>query len=133
MRVLLHALLCLHVVLEGGLGLTLILAPQRVAPEADMNTLTALITYGGAAVTMALVVVWFWPWRQSMVALSVVLGILASFHSMLVVAAVAIHLRGGNSTVLMIHGLLAVGFWLLWFKRQGLVINSSGHLVRDGA
>jgi hypothetical protein len=121
MKKLLLVMLALHVLMEGLVGLLLTFAPTMIAPNLEIKYLAYLINYGCAGVTMAIVVVWFWPHRNNVLLLGLLLGILASFHSAQALAGVLVAYQGGGLNILISHGVFALLFWLLWSKRNTLV------------
>ena len=112
MKIFLLLMLALHALLEGGLGLFVIVSPQAAAPGLDGMT-----TYGFAAVTMALAVAWLWPHRHNVAVLGTVLGILATFHTALSLAMLMASMLAG----IILHVVIAACFWFLWIKRAELV------------
>jgi hypothetical protein len=120
MKKLLVVMLALHVLMEGGVGLVLTFAPTMIAPDLAPQYLAYLVNYGCAGITMAIVVLWFWPHRHNVLFLGLLLGILASFHSAEALAGILVAYRSGNVNVLITHGLFAILFWALWSKRNTL-------------
>lgn len=120
MKKFLLVMLALHVLMEGLVGLFLMVAPEQVAPNLAMPNLAFLINYGGAGVTMALAVAWFWPHRDNPTMLGFLLGVLATFHTAEALSGVMIAVKGGGAQVIASHGAFAVCFWILWFKRSAL-------------
>ncbi|WP_439135584.1 hypothetical protein [Pseudomaricurvus sp.] len=118
MKKLLLVAFVLHVLLEGLVGVLLIVAPYKVAPHADPLSLTFVINYGFAAVTMASVVFWGWSGRDNFRIMGVALGILATFHTALAAASTMMLAEGGSPAVLVIHAVMAVLFWLLFARRR---------------
>ena len=114
------ALIILHVLMEGLVGLFLMFAPSQIAPNLEIQHMAFLITYGGAGVTMSVAVAWFWPQRNNPVVLTIFLGILASFHTAIAASGILIAVQGGGAQIIASHGAFAVCFWILWMKRSSL-------------
>lgn len=118
MKKLLIAVFILHVLVEGLVGLLLIVAPAKVAPTSDPALLMFVVNYGFAALTMTSVVFWTWSQRDNFRTMGVSLGVLATFHTALAMASVQMLAAGGSLAVLLIHTALAVLFWVLFFNRR---------------
>ena len=121
MKYCLVVLLVLHALIEGLMGAVMVVAPQTLAPTAGPSELGMMTTYGFAAITMALAVAWLWPQRHQLAALSVILGLLATFHTCLSVAIIMLAINGAAIATVFIHLALAGGFWFLWLRRNSLV------------
>lgn len=124
MKKLLIAVFALHILLEGLVGILLIVAPYKLAPHADAASLAFVVNYGFAAVTMACVVLWGWSERDNFRTMGVVLGILATFHTGLAIASSMLLAEGGSPVVLLIHTTMAVLFWLLFVCRRQWCVES---------
>ncbi len=120
MKIFLYLMLVLHVVLEGGYGAFAAFSPTSAAPNADEESIELIINFGCAAIAIAIAVLWLWPQRNNLAVLNVVLGILATFHTAQVLAGILVISRGGGFNIIITHGLLAIGFWVLWFCRASL-------------
>ena len=112
-------ILVLHALVESLMGLLMILAPREVSPTAGASEQGIMITYGFAALTMALVVAWFWPHRRNVAAVAIAMGILATFHTGIMLAATMMVINGAAAIVLL-HGTFAAGFWWTWLRRGQL-------------
>lgn len=121
MKTFLLLMLALHVLMEGVVGLLLMVSPETMAPGLDASVLTYAIFYGAAGVSIALVVAWFWPHRSNLLALTLLLGVLATFHTLVAVAGALVAIRGGGLHIVGAHGAFAICFWLLWLRRNALV------------
>ncbi len=121
MKKLLLVVLALHVLFETVIGLTLVAAPQVLIPTAQGSEVSGLINQGMCALAMVLLVAWLWPHRANLAALSVALGALATFHSLIIVAAIMTVPALDQLLGYTHHLLLAISFWGLWYKRRLLV------------
>ncbi len=116
-------ILVLHALVESLMGLLMILAPHKISPTAGASEQGIMITYGFTALTMALVVAWFWPHRRNIAAVGFAMGILATFHTGIMLAATMMAIKGATAIVLL-HGAFAAGFWGLWVRRERLAAIS---------
>ena len=120
MKYFFYLMIILHVLMEGGLGILLMISPATMAPDADISSLAYLFNYGGAGITMALVVAWYWPHRQNAVLTATILGILATFHTAEALAGIQVARLGGDPKIVISHGIIAICFWILWSRRTQL-------------
>lgn len=121
MKIFLCVLLVFHVVIEAVVGALLAFYPTIFIAELDPASLPFMTNLGGSVITMALVAVWFWPYRHNLAVLSVTLGILATYHTIVTCFTGAIvKSTGGSIEAIVIHGVFAAGFWYLWFVRRAL-------------
>ena len=112
--------LALHVLVEGLVGATMAFSPQTLAPEAAKTELFALTALGFAALTMVSVVFWLWPYRRNLVALTIAVGTLATFHTAVSLSAALTSTMGNDFKPYILHVVFAVCFWILWARRRQL-------------
>lgn len=107
-----------HLLSEGLVGLVMLFSPATVLPDVSAEALSFVRLYGGAAVAMSTAVLWAWPQRNNYGVMGVVLGLLASFHTALMVALLLAAATGGNPVFVgVVHGIIAALFWLLYARR----------------
>ena len=83
--------------------------------------------YGFAAVAIASIGLWVWPYRRQLAPVSVALGILLTFHSGLFVS---LALAGDQAAGVVVHALLAV-LCLLLFLRRATLCDDAGSMGRQ--
>lgn len=120
MRTFLALILILHVLVEGMAGLTMVFQPRLLVPDLDLMSLPYMVSLGGAAISMALVAVWFWPRRREAGVVSVALGVMATYHTAQSLGGALVIAQGGGMQGLVLHLPLAICFWLLWAQRRSL-------------
>jgi hypothetical protein len=115
MKTLLVAVLILNALTEAMAAAMLIGGPNGVqaAGAGEMWSMH----YGFAAVAIASIGLWLWPYRRQMAPVSVALGILLTFHSGLFVS---LALAGDQAAGMVVHALLAVLCAVLFFRRASL-------------
>lgn len=118
MKKLLIAVGIAHLLAEGLGGLMMVIAPASVLPGASSAALSFVVLYGFAAIAMASVVVWAWPQRNNAAVMGVVLGILATFHTGILLGLLMAAMAGGSLGVGIVHGMFAALFWLLYARRR---------------
>ena len=121
MRLFFLIVLILHVLMEGIVGLILMFSPSVMVAETGGPQLDFVILYGSSGVTMALAAAWLWPLRNRIEPLGMGLGIFATFHTLVAVGGVIAVTNGSSPQIMIGHSVLAVLFWILWFKRGALV------------
>ena len=103
MRVLFAILLILHLLMETMAAVALIGGPEGISAAGQGAQWS--MHYGFAALAMASVSLWVWPRRDDLSAVTVALGLLATFHAGLTISlAVAGDQQGGMIS----HAVLAV-------------------------
>ena len=118
MKKLLLIVLGIHIVLETLVGGILALSPNTVMPDATGTELSGLVVQGMCALAMVVLAIWLLFYRDQLPALSVGLGTLASFHSLIIVS-LALTMPAADQLVGYTHHLLlAVAFWFLWARRN---------------
>lgn len=118
MKKLLIAVGLFHLLSEGLVGLTMLFSPATILPEGSAQELSFVMSYGAAAVAMATAVLWAWPQRNHYTVMGVVLGLLACFHTAVMVALLLAAAMGGNPVFVgVVHGIVAALFWLLFARR----------------
>lgn len=113
-------LLGLHILLEGLVGSMLVISPTTLVPGATENEASGMIVQGMCALSTVVLAIWLIPYRRSIAALTVAVGTLATFHSLLILSLL---LTQPDKEVLAgytHHLILALGFWLCWWKRHSL-------------
>lgn len=123
MKKLLLIILAAHIVLEGLVGLALVITPQTLVPDAGQAQLSGLIVQGFCALATVILAIWLVPYRHQAAALSMGLGTLASFHSLLILSLFFTSPGADQLAGYTHHLILALGFWTLWLRRHTLAGN----------
>lgn len=118
---LLLIVLAAHIVLEGLVGLALVFSPQTLVPDASQDLLSGLIVQGFCALSTVILALWLIPYRGQRAALTIGLGTLASFHSLLIVSLLLTSPGADQLAGYSHHLILALSFWALWMRRDTLV------------
>jgi len=121
MKKFLVLLLVAHFLLEIIVGAMFAFNPTSMVSDPDPRSLMFLINLGAVVIAAAFIAVWIWPYRNNLAALSVGLGVIATFHTGAALAGLYCMLQGLDGSAAYPHGVLAAGFWFLWFRRQTLV------------
>lgn len=120
MKKVLLTLLVLHIILEGLVGSMLVISPTTLVAGATDNEVSGLIVQGMCALSTVILALWLIPYRHSVEALTVGLGTLAVFHSLLILS-LAFTMPEKEALAGYAHHLvLALGFWLCWCKRRAI-------------
>ncbi len=120
MKKLLLVSLVLHILLEGGVGILLAFSPTVFVPAPAPEVLSFLVNLGTAMIAVALVAVWLWPQRSNTAALTVGLGVIATYHTVQALAGLMMLARTSDATAIILHGVLGLMFWFLWLRRSSL-------------
>lgn len=113
MRKLFNVLLVLNFLVEAMAAASLIGGPDGLAAAGRGGMWS--MHYGFAALAIASVSLWIWPYRSDRKAVTAVLGLLLTFHSGLVVSLAA---AGDQAVGLVLHAVLA-SLSALLFARRG--------------
>jgi hypothetical protein len=113
MKILLPVLLVLNFLVEALAAITLIGGPEGVAAAGQGGQWS--MHYGFAALAIASVSLWTWPYRGNLPVITVVLGVLLVFHTGL---AVSLTLAGDQAAGRAIHVVLAALCLLLFVRRR---------------
>jgi len=107
--------LVLNLLIEWMAAATLILAGESMAPGASADGLMWSRIYGFAALAIGSTVIWAWPSRDNLQAVTLVLGLMCTFH-VCILAALATSANQQAGTV--IHAVLSVLFITLFVTRK---------------
>ncbi|MFT4614536.1 MAG: hypothetical protein ACI9NT_001681 [Bacteroidia bacterium] len=117
MRKLLIAVLILNAVFEGLVGALLVFSPGSAVPDGSSAGISFAVNYGFAALTIASIILWTWSEKDNFKTMGVVLGILSTFHSGLTIATAMTMTAASGAIPTIVHGILAVLCWTLFFSR----------------
>ncbi len=117
MKKFLIAVLAFNLVFEFGTGAALLLATENLVPAEQVEGTSWAIAYGFGALAVASVIFWVWKLLEDFNTMGSVLGILAVFHTGLTIATATSFPPPTGMPAAIAHGLLAVSFWFLLFKR----------------
>lgn len=120
MKKFLALLLVAHLILETLASTTFVFNPESLIANPDPQSLFVLVNLGAVVFAVGLVALWVWPYRANVAALSVGLGVLATFHTIATFTGLHFLLQGMDGSAMYIHGVLGLCFWFLWVKRQTL-------------
>lgn len=120
MKKLLLVLLLIHIVLESLVGFTLVFSPTTLVPTATGGELSGLIVQGMCGLSAVILALWLIPYLTHIAALTVGLGSLASFHSLLILSLFFTAPKPEELVGYTHHLILALGFWFCWWRRQSL-------------
>lgn len=120
MQKILLVLLGINIVLEGVMGSMLVFSPNTLVPDASGGELSGLIVQGMCGLNTVILSLWLIPHRNHIAALSVGLGTLASFHSLLIISLIFTAPAVDQLVGYTHHLILALGFWFCWARRKTL-------------
>ncbi len=115
MKALFIIFLILNLLLEGTAAAFLIGGPQGISSEVQSANGMWAMNYGFAAIAIASAIFWVWPYRENRQAVSAVLGILLTFHTMLVIS---LAIPGNQVPGMTAHAVLAVLCMFLYTQRS---------------
>ena len=112
--------LVLNLLVEGLAAFSLISLPDPAVAEGALSAVSWSRNYGFAALAIASTIFWIWPHRDNFKVVSVVLGMLMTFH-----IGVCLSLgMSGQWGVTILHGVMAVLFVALFLLRTRWCIVS---------
>lgn len=120
MKRFLLVVLILHSLLEALVGLALVISPTSLKPDVTMAEISLLIVQGMCALSTVVLALWLIPYRRQLAVLTVGLGTLASFHSLIIVSLFITAPKTEELVGYSHHLLLAVAFWACWLRRDAL-------------
>lgn len=115
MKILFISFLVLNLLLEGVAAAFLIGGPQGISSEVQPASGMWAMNYGFGAIAIASAIFWVWPYRENRQAVSPVLGILLTFHTMLVIS---LAIPGNQVPGMIAHVVLAVLCMILYTQRS---------------
>jgi hypothetical protein len=118
MRKLLIAVLIANALFEGLVGALLAFSPGSAVPDGNPAAIAFAVNYGFAALTIASIILWTWSEKDNLKTMGVVLGILSTFHSGLTIATAMTMTAESGATPTIVHGIMAVLCWVLFFSRK---------------
>lgn len=96
-------------------AVSLIAGPEGVSAAGSGNMWS--MHYGFAALAVASLSVWVWPKRYQRDAIAVTLGVFLTFHTGL---CLSLALAGDQPVGLVLHGIVGLLSWIVFFNRRGL-------------
>ena len=112
------AVLVINFLFEGFIAVALIVSPQSFVPSEQVEGISWAINYGFAALAMASVTIWVWRVMDDFKVMGPALGTLAVFHTGLAIGTAMSASAGPGFGPTIVHGLLAIGCWFLFFQRS---------------
>lgn len=118
MKIVLNVALVLHLLAELLAALALVFGPDgvSVAGRGDQWSMH----YGFAALAIASVSAWVWPYRTHLPTITTALGVLVVFHTGVFIS---LTLAGDQQGGMILHGILAPLFILLFLRRRSWCHN----------
>ena len=86
MNIFFIVVLVLNLLTEGLAAIALISGPQGIPGLGQIEGGMWSMNYGFAAIAIASAIIWIWPYRENLGAVSAVLGILLTFHTCIFIA-----------------------------------------------
>ena len=118
MRKLLIVVLIVNALFEGLVGALLAFSPGSAVPDGSSAGISFAVNYGFAALAIASIVLWTWSEKDNLKTMGAVLGIRSTFHSGLTIATAMTMTAESGPTPTIVHGLMAVLCWILFFNRK---------------
>lgn len=115
MKILFTVFLVLNLLAETMAAVALIGGPQGVSALGQIEGGMWAMTYGFGVIAIASAILWIWPYRSNLPAVTAVLGMLMTFHVCLFAA---LTLAGDQQAGEVIHGVLAL-FSIALFATRG--------------
>lgn len=115
MKKLFTSVMVLNLLIEWFAAATLIGAPETMFAAGDVVAAMWARIYGFAAFAIGSAVLWTWKYRNDLEAVSVVLGILCTFH---VSVLTALATSEGQAAGTIIHAVMSVLFVVLYASRN---------------
>ena len=115
MKSLFTVFLFLNFLLEIVAGVALIGASLGLVSVAQLETGMWSLIYGFAALAIATAIFWVWPHRENRDAVGAVLGILFSFHELVLIAFV---IEGSQMPPAIAHAAMAAYAMFLYMQRS---------------
>ena len=120
MKILFNILLVLSFFFETLAGVSLVIGPEGITNSGLGNQWS--MHYGFAALSIASVSLWAWPYRANLPVVTCTLGVLFIFHTGL---SVSLSIAGDQQTGMIIHSLLSVLSLLLLTQRLKWCSNNN--------
>jgi len=122
MKILLSAVLILSFLAEALAAVTLITGPEGVTAPGLGNQWS--MHYGFAALAIASISLWTWPYRTNMPVVTFALGVLLTFHTGL---SISLNLAGDQQAGMIVHTVLSVLCLVLITQRsKWCVVDNEG-------
>ena len=122
MKILLSAVLILSFLAEALAAVTLITGPEGVTAPGLGNQWS--MHYGFAALAIASISLWTWPYRTNMPVVTFALGVLFTFHIGL---SISLNLAGDQQAGMIVHTVLSVLCLVLITQRsKWCVVDNEG-------
>lgn len=122
MKILLSAVLILSFLVEAVAAVSLITGPEGVAASGLGNQWS--MHYGFAALSIASISLWTWPYRTNMPVVTFALGVLFTFHTGL---SISLNLAGDQQAGMIIHTVLSLSCLALITQRsKWCVVGNEG-------
>jgi hypothetical protein len=113
MKILFNVVLILSFLFEALASTSLIGGPEGVSAAGLGNQWS--MHYGFAAIAIASMSLWAWPYRTNLPVVTFALGVLFTFHTGL---SISLTLAGDQQVPSILHGVLAVLFLILLTQRS---------------
>lgn len=98
-------ILVLNLLIEGMAAVSLLAGAEGVMAQSRPDHGMWPMNYGFAALAIATMVLWIWPYRDNYAAVSTALGFLMTFHTGLFISLL---LSGEQMVGMVLHGIMAV-------------------------
>tara|TARA_B110000503_G_scaffold10974_1_gene14896 strand:+ start:49 stop:429 length:381 start_codon:yes stop_codon:yes gene_type:complete len=122
MKILLSAVLILSFLAEALAAVALITGPEGVTAPGLGNQWS--MHYGFAALAIASISLWTWPYRTNMPVVTFALGVLFTFHTGL---SISLNLAGDQQAGMIVHTVLSVLCLVLITQRsKWCVVDNEG-------
>jgi hypothetical protein len=122
MKILLSAVLILSFLAEALAAVALITGPEGVTAPGLGNQWS--MHYGFAAIAIASISLWTWPYRTNMPVVTFALGVLFTFHTGL---SISLNLAGDQQAGMIVHTVLSVLCLVLITQRsKWCVVDNEG-------
>ena len=113
MKILFNVVLILSFLFEAYASASLIAGPEGFAAAGSGNQWS--MHYGFAALAIASISLWVWPYRTNLPLVTFALGVLFTFHTGL---SISLHLAGDQQAGMIIHSVLSVLCLVLLTQRS---------------
>ena len=115
MKIFFTVFLVLNLLFEGMAAVFLIGGPGGIRADVMPETGMWAMNYGFAAFAIASAIVWMWPYRTDLGAVSVGLGVLMTFH---IALSISLHIPGNQMGPAILHTVMAIMAVVLYSQRR---------------